>query len=380
MSPSTCRAVLSGDQHQRSLKRQATGRCRALPWLRVSRARGTLQFSYAANHAAARTRQMMPARGSRHLTMPNNPPGPRPSGRASTMAIVLVVMAAVVSALIAGTVVGAVVVDAGTAGDVEAINAPDPQRQAEQAETETELAEIAAELADAQAELEAEQQRVKTISKERDDEADARRAAVETTDELQLVVDELRAKYEPEIRAELEQARAAEIERACAAAADNQTGYDSIVEWDDEWRHLSSKAKLIEEVAACADPLRARGVRERCEPVPADQVVRQTETLAENCYQMWVVPWQWDSRTGECAFLGKFSSTNHGTRAFRYDHDALFALPAEVCEAALGDADQDDLLQVWAVLVGPYRYDTAAGGTNEIPEFAVVDAELVTKA
>lgn len=52
----------------------------------------------------------------------------------------------------------------------------------------------------------------------------------------------------------------------------------------------------------------------------------------------------------------------------------------ELCSDQLGDADQDDVLKLWVTLVGPYHYDTAAGGTNEVPEFKIVKATLVKKA
>ena len=66
-------------------------------------------------------------------------------------------------------------------------------------------------------------------------------------------------------------------------------------------------------------------------------------------------------------------------RRFSYDGDGLFRAPNDVCETDLPEADQDDLLQVWVTLEGPYRYDTAAGGTNEVPDFSIRRAVLISK-
>jgi len=46
----------------------------------------------------------------------------------------------------------------------------------------------------------------------------------------------------------------------------------------------------------------------------------------------------------------------------------------------LTDSDQDDVLHVWAELVGSFSYDTAIGGTNEVPQFTIRRADLVRKA
>ena len=109
-------------------------------------------------------------------------------------------------------------------------------------------------------------------------------------------------------------------------------------------------------------------------------MIKGPDELAGNCYIVFVIPWQWDSRTGLCNFLGGWDSSNEGTRRFNYDGDGLFRAPPAVCTDQLSDADQDDLLQVWVELTGSYRYDTAAGGTNEIPDFTILRAVLITKA
>ncbi len=95
---------------------------------------------------------------------------------------------------------------------------------------------------------------------------------------------------------------------------------------------------------------------------------------------MFVVPFQWDSRTGDCNFLGNWDGVNRGTRSFRYDGSGLFQAGPSVCTDDLDGADEDDLLKVWVEVVGTYNYDTAAGGTNAVPQFSIVKAELVSKA
>jgi len=95
---------------------------------------------------------------------------------------------------------------------------------------------------------------------------------------------------------------------------------------------------------------------------------------------MYVIPFQWDSRTGECAFLASWDGTNRGTPSYRYDGDGLFQAGPTVCTGDLSGADQDDLLKLWVEVVGTYNYDTAAGGTNAVPQLSIVKAELLSKA
>lgn len=78
--------------------------------------------------------------------------------------------------------------------------------------------------------------------------------------------------------------------------------------------------------------------------------------------------------------MGSWDGVNLGTRSYKYDADGLFRAREPLCADQLSGADQDDLLKVWVTVVGPYHYDTAAGGTNEVPEFEIVKAELVRKA
>lgn len=197
-------------------------------------------------------------------------------------------------------------------------------------------------------------------------------------------VEGLRVGFEPELRAQAQEEWDAEVGRACESAGDASDAISNHVSYDESWRAIGDEMTLVGQVEACAEPLRARSEAERladeCQAVDVDAVTKDPDGLAGSCYQMFVVPWQWDSRTGECAFLGYFDPSNLGTRSFSYDGDGIFLFPDEVCGGALSDADQDDLLRVWADLIGPFSYDTAAGGTNEIPQFVVRAAELIQKA
>lgn len=195
--------------------------------------------------------------------------------------------------------------------------------------------------------------------------------------------DDLRIRFEPEVRAQAQSAWDAEVARACAEAGDGDAPIETYVNWDDGWQSLGSREDLVAKVEQCAEPLRARSEAERlsseCEAISVDQVTKSPDELAGNCYQMFVIPWQWDSRTGECAFLGSFDPSNLGTRSWKYEGDGLFTASGTVCQENLADADQDDLLRVWADLGGSYSYDTAIGGTNEVPRFSIRHAELVSK-
>lgn len=44
--------------------------------------------------------------------------------------------------------------------------------------------------------------------------------------------------------------------------------------------------------------------------------------------------------------------------------------------SGLEGIDADDHVKVWATGMGPYAYDTAMGGTNEIPLWSIEKVEL----
>jgi len=195
---------------------------------------------------------------------------------------------------------------------------------------------------------------------------------------------ELESKYDTEIRAEAQNLWEVEVERACAEAGDGVLAVSNFVRYTDQLKPIGTEKELVELVTECAEPIRSRSEAQRldadCEQGSPDQVTRDPSALAGTCYVVYLIPWQWDSRTGKCNFLANWEGTNLGTRRFDYDGDGIFRAPDEVCDRDLSDADQQDLLKVWATLTGSYRYDTAAGGTNEIPDFTIQKAELVAKA
>jgi len=209
-------------------------------------------------------------------------------------------------------------------------------------------------------------------------------AAEERADEAEKLIAELLTKYDAEIRAEAQVAWKAEIERACIEAGDGPLTIGNYVNHTDELAAIGTKAELTDLVVDCAEPIRSQSEEQRlraeCSTGSADQVTKDPEAQAGNCFVMFVIPWQWDSRTGECNFLGSWEGSNLGTQKYKYDGDGIFRAPADVCDRDLADADQDDLVQVWATLTGSYRYDTAAGGTNEIPDFTIRKLALVAKA
>lgn len=208
-------------------------------------------------------------------------------------------------------------------------------------------------------------------------------AADRRADEAEQAIQAVLVRYDKEIRADAQTAWEAELAEACGEAGNGSSPIRRYVDHNDQLAIIGTEDELVELVAACADPFRSRTRQQRldadCEAGSADAITRDPDGLKGSCFMMFVVPWQWDSRTGECNFLGSWDGSNLGLRRFDYDGDGLFRAPTDVCDESLSDADQGDLLQVWGTLQGPYRYDTAAGGTNEIPDFVLRHAVLVTK-
>ena len=266
---------------------------------------------------------------------------------------------------------------AAASSQVEALEAT----VAEQADTIVELTDTVDQAAVELASQVDETERVESqLSRTNRELASAERRA----DDAEEQVDELLIRYDAEIRVDAQAAWDTEVTEACTDAGDGTLTIRNYVDHTDQLAIIGTEAELIALVTDCAEPLRNRSIEERlsaeCEQGSADQVTKDPDALAGNCYIMYVVPWQWDSRTGQCNFLGSWDGSNLGTRSYKYDGDGIFRAPPEVCESDLDEADQDDLLKVWVTLNGAYRYDTAAGGTNEIPDFVIRKATLITKA
>lgn len=287
------------------------------------------------------------------------------------------------------------------AADVESAEAALAEARADFADAETTLREEIAELEERNAEQTAELEAKTTeleesaaafrsadeeIARERERVAELEDEIAETIERAEAAeatAEELLNRYDPEIRAAAQVAWDAAVAQACEEAGSGTGPISVYVDHTDELEPIGNEDALVDAVTVCAEPLRSRSIEERlnadCVPGSVDTVTKDPDGLRGNCYSMYVVPWQWDSRTGECNFLGSWDGANLGLRSFVYDGDGLFRAPASVCANDLGTADQDDLLQIWATLDGAYRYDTAAGGTNEIPEFTIERAVLVTK-
>lgn len=232
-----------------------------------------------------------------------------------------------------------------------------------------------------------------TSAQERRDELDATVEAQQSeidalTGERDAALDEveeLRLTYDDEIRAELQTAFDAEVARACEdAKADVDASIAGLVEYDGDWDPIATRADLVQAVTDCAAGERAKTVEEReaerlaaCTPVDVDAVVKDPDAVEGDCHVLHVVIWQYDSRTGPCSFLGAMSDRAHEYR-HQYGEDAAFTA-GDACSDLEG-IDADDHVKVWATGGGPYRYDTAAGGTNEIPMWSIEKVELVRKA
>ncbi len=248
----------------------------------------------------------------------------------------------------------------------------------------TTIAELEAELASSsdliETQTEAADQLTNEIETLRSELADAESDRSAAQAELEAV----RIQFDPEIKAAAQAAWDAELAEACDAAGNGTGLISSFVDHTEEMSAIGTRAQLVDAVTLCAEPLRSRSEAEKldaeCSPGDVDAVLRDTDGFVGDCLVMHVIPWQWDSRTGECTFLGSWDPNNLGARySYKYDGDGIFRAGPSVCGDGLADADQDDLLKVWVTVTGTFRYDTAAGGTNEIPDFTLRRVELVAK-
>lgn len=96
------------------------------------------------------------------------------------------------------------------------------------------------------------------------------------------------------------------------------------------------------------------------------QVVKDPDRYIGRAYQLWACVWQFDSATGADSFLAQAS---YGRQEYWYSDgkDAAFI----GTESALGDVVEDDVVFMRAIVLGSYTYDTAIGGSNTVPSFAV---------
>ncbi len=249
---------------------------------------------------------------------------------------------------------------------------------------DTTITDLAAELETAKDDASALGEEVTRLSVSLTEAESARDQAVAEAAAASAREQELLVTYDSEIRAEAQTAWDAEVASACADAGAGSGAIVSYVTHTDQLAVIGTRAELVDAVTVCAQPLRDRSADEKldadCSPGDPDALTRGTSDFVGDCLVMFVVPFQWDSRTGECNFLGSWDSSNLGTRSYRYDGDGLFQAGPAVCSNDLDGADQDDLLKVWVDVVGTYSYDTAAGGTNAVPQFTIVKAQLVSKA
>lgn len=234
--------------------------------------------------------------------------------------------------------------------------------------------------------LVAAEQRASALESELADRESEVEALASERDDALAEVERIRLKYDDEIRAELQGEFDSELARACAEAEqDVDAPVSDLVDYDQRWAPVGSQADLIDAVAECAADERAKTAEQReaarlaeCQTVDVDAVVKNPSAFEGQCYVMYAAIWQYDSRTGPCAFLAGVSSRSHRYR-YEYGEDAAFVSTSDTVCPELDGVDADDHIKVWATGQGPYRYDTAAGGTNEIPLWLIEKVELVRK-
>lgn len=226
---------------------------------------------------------------------------------------------------------------------------------------------------------------VTELDEELADREDEVRSLRQQRDDAEAEVEELRLEYDDEIRAELQSAFDAEVERACAAAEqDVEASIPGLVDYDTDWEPVGSRAELHEAVEACAADERAKTAEQReaerlaaCDPIDVDAVVKDPDAYLGECLVVYAAIWQYDSRTGPCTFLASMSDQPH-QRSFEYGEDGAFVADDDTC-SQLDGVDADDHVKIWAEGAGPHSYDTAMGGSNEIPLWSIEKVELVRK-
>ena len=178
----------------------------------------------------------------------------------------------------------------------------------------------------------------------------------------------------------------AEAARACdEAKVEIDAPVTGLVDYRSEWEPIGTRGDLLHAVTDCAADERAQTAAQReaerlaaCAPVDVDAVVKDPDAFAGDCVVLYAAIWQYDSRTGPCSFLAAVSDRSHGYR-YQYGEDAAFVASDDTSCPGLEGIDADDHVKVWATGLGPYRYDTAMGGTNEIPLWSIEKVELVRK-
>lgn len=267
--------------------------------------------------------------------------------------------------------------------EIDSLLATIAEAEAESASSADSVAELTQEVEAAAADLTEARDQVDALEGELQEATRQLIRQTNRADEAEASVVSLMAKYDVEIRADAQAAWDAELAAACEEAGDSTSAISRHVDHTDELAIIGTEEELIALVTACAEPLRNRSEQEKlsaeCELGSVDAVTKDPEDLAGECFVIHVIPTQWDSRTGPCNFLGNWDPNNLGLRSYSYDGDGIFRAPPGVCDEDLAESDQDDLLQVWVDLTGPYRYDTAAGGTNEVPDFRIRRAVLIRK-
>ncbi len=295
--------------------------------------------------------------------------------------------------------------------EVDSLTAERDQLQATVADLGSRLDDAEADLAstaDQLAETESERGRLQDRIEELDDDLTTFRSrafAAETrVQEVEVQMEKLREKYDPEIRAEAQAEVDAEIARACQEAiADVDVGIEDTVHFRSDWAFLTTEDEMIAAVTDCAEPERSRTVAEReaeaareaareeaerlaaCEAVSPDTLEKNPARYKDTCVHLYAYIVQFDSNTGPCSFHAEISD-RRSRRWYDYDVRSTFGLEdSEMLSTVrtdcpeLDDIDVDDFVEIWATGLGSFSYDTSLGGSNTVPSFRIEKISLVAK-
>jgi hypothetical protein len=109
--------------------------------------------------------------------------------------------------------------------------------------------------------------------------------------------------------------------------------------------------------------------------IPYDELVKDPAALMGRRIHSRAKVFQYDARTGTTALLVSVTQKQPGRFEYWTDH-ALLQLPTSALGAGM---DNNDIIEFWGTVSGPYSYDTAIGGKNTVPAVSVRYMNLLEK-
>ena len=184
----------------------------------------------------------------------------------------------------------------------------------------------------------------------------------------------------------------AEVDRACGVAVERyKTPISSLINWRSSWSSVMSRDELIEAVEDCAEPERSQAAEradflDNCERISVDQVLKNPNGLAGECFVLHARIVQFDSATGPCSFHADIAR-NYSANWWDYDNRSTFGYADNEISSSLlficpelDKIDVDDYVKAWVTVLGSFTYETTLGGSNTVPSFRIEKVDLIRKS